>query len=183
MNHQNHFDLTIVAMKSARKLGERSTGSVGYHVLVDGDRTQVYLAITANEGGGYFSREPVAVAAIYDCVKATSSHESFLVRILRPAFAGRSSNNPGFLGAALRHEGLIVPSDRPNRYIEAGDWNAWAEQYLAAGPLDRQDASSSEAPPKHAEKTGKAGKAGTAAKAERSLRSTEAGGGDVDTNS
>ncbi len=149
MHQFNQTDLTIVATKSARKLGERSTGSVDYCVLVDSERTQLYLAITGNEGGGYFSREAVPIAAIRDCLALVGSQGAFLVRVLRPAFSGRSSNNPGFLGAALRAEGLIAPTDTPNRYVEAGDWEAWSQRHLTAEGLGR-----------HVDDPGKAGKAG-----------------------
>lgn len=202
MHQFNQTDLTIVATQSARKLGERSTGRVDYCVLVDSERTQLYLAITGNQGGGYFSREAVPIAAIRDCLALVGSQGAFLVRVLRPAFTGRSSNNPGFLGAALRAEGLIAPADTPNRYVEAGDWEAWTERYLAAEALDRQDDPSPVAVPKISGKAGKAGKAGKSAYApchptaqpklaeqagnagETGVgpESPEAEGGDVDTN-
>lgn len=168
MRKTNPATLAIVATKSAPKLGERSEGSVDYHVMIDVEESQVYLAIAGNEGGGYFSREPVAVEAIRDCIR-TASPQGFFIRVLRPAFSGRSANNPGFLGAALRAEGLIAPADSPHRYVEAERWDSWVANYLAAGPEEEQRVAASISQgcagigegPEEKRKQGKTGKAGT----------------------
>jgi hypothetical protein len=48
------------------------------------------------------------------------------------AFAGRSSNNAGFLAAILRAEGLLaLAPDTEGRHVISGDWAAWKASVLA----------------------------------------------------
>ncbi|WP_295577985.1 hypothetical protein [uncultured Lamprocystis sp.] len=52
----------------------------------------MYLTVTANEGGGYFSREPVALDKI-ETVLSThlATGESFATSLLRRCFVNRSN--------------------------------------------------------------------------------------------
>jgi hypothetical protein len=48
---------------TAPKLGARAEGSINYNVLADNERQQLFIAITGNKGGGYFSKEHLAAAS------------------------------------------------------------------------------------------------------------------------
>lgn len=117
----------------APKLGPRSTGGISYVVLADEARQHLYLQITGNDGGGYWSREIVALAEIERCLPEKAD-EAFPAKRLASAFTGRSSNNGGFLAAVLHHEGLLAFTDDKDQraaYVRAGDWSAWTTAMLA----------------------------------------------------
>src|SRR5471030_2824043 len=92
---------------TAPKLGARAEGGIRYQVLADHDRQHLYIAITGNESGGYFSRERVPFDKIEACLDALDADKPFPSKTFKEAFIGRSSNNAGFLVAAMRKEGLL----------------------------------------------------------------------------
>ena len=107
------------------KLSERATGRITYQVGL-GESGALYLAVKANEGGGYFSPEWVALARVRACLADyLGTVESFATPLLRSAYVNRSVNNGGFLAAILRHEGLIGPAEKPHLHRCTGDWDAW----------------------------------------------------------
>ncbi|WP_410499522.1 hypothetical protein [Chitinibacter sp. S2-10] len=53
-------ELCIVKTSSAPKLSSRATGRLSYQIGYLPDRSEIYLQLTANEGGGYFSNEWLA---------------------------------------------------------------------------------------------------------------------------
>ena len=115
------------------KLGPRSTGGISYVVLADEARQHLYLQITGNDGGGYWSREIVALADIERCLPE-KVEEPFPAKRLASAFTGRSSNNGGVLAAVLHHEGLLALADGKDQraaHVRAGDWSAWTTAMLA----------------------------------------------------
>jgi hypothetical protein len=75
-----------------------------YHFGCSEDR-QVYIRITDNSGGGFFSEEWVKLADIQAALDgAPFPVTSFpLIKL----FIGKSVNTPGFLLAVLKHEGLV----------------------------------------------------------------------------
>ena len=122
---------------TAKKLGLRSTGSLSYQVLADRDRRNLFIALTQNDGGGYFSRERVNMLSVEACLAAYRADAPFPSKALKDAYKSRSSNNAGFLTAALRALGLTVaaPND-DNKHIVSGDWVAWRKRMIAeAGTL------------------------------------------------
>jgi hypothetical protein len=52
---------------TAPKLGAHAEGSINYNVLADNERKQVFIAITGNQSGGYFSKEHVDISKIEAC--------------------------------------------------------------------------------------------------------------------
>jgi hypothetical protein len=122
---------------TAPKLGARAEGSINYNVLVDNERQLLFIAITGNKGGGYFSKEHVDVSKIEACLDTTASAKPFPSKTFKEAFVGRSSNNAGFLVAVLRHEGLLAAApEAETQHVQSGDWPAWKKAMLAeAGKL------------------------------------------------
>ena len=116
---------------TANKLGKRAEGCISYQLLADADHQHLFIAITGNENGGYFSRERVPFQKVRECLNSFPN-KSFPSKALRDAFFGRSSNNPGFLAAVLSAEGLIAADATTESLHKAiGDWPAFEEAMLA----------------------------------------------------
>ena len=119
----------------APKTGAHSSGAVLYRLFTDAARSDVFIAITGNEGGsGYFSREAVPFSKVMECVASRPDAQQPLAsKVLMTVFQGRSTNNGGFLAAILRHLGLLAPAaEAPHQHVPAGDWEAWRRQQLNA---------------------------------------------------
>ena len=164
----------ILKDATAKKLGKRSEGTISYQLLVNADRQHLFIAITGNANGGYFSRERVPFQKVQECLSSFPK-KSFPSKALRDAFFGRSSNNPGFLAAVLSAESLIAADATAESLHKAiGDWLAWEQMTLAlpgtllltdaaqvlpdaddAMPDHTPTAPAEEAPPAKARKSGK----------------------------
>lgn len=117
---------------TAPKLGARAEGGVRYQVLADHDRQHLYIAITGNESGGYFSRERVPFNKIEACLDALEADKPFPSKTFKEAFIGRSSNNAGFLVAAMRKEGLLAAApDSETQHVRHGDMATWKKAMFA----------------------------------------------------
>ena len=117
---------------TAKKLGLRSTGSLSYQVLADHDRQNLFIALTKNDGGGYYSKERVNMLSIEACLDAHKAGDPFPSKVLKDAYKSKSSNNSGFILAALR--GLALTAAAPeaaSKHIVAGDWDAWRKKMIA----------------------------------------------------
>jgi len=141
--------ITPIDQHTIPKLSGRAIGRMTYQIGV-GESGTVYLAVTANEGGGYFSREWVAIPRLLEVVGTyLDAGEPFATPVLRDAYANRSINNGGFLAAILRHVGLLKPGDPPHLHVGGEDWVAWQEQQqrrYEAG--ERVEVPAADAPPK-----------------------------------
>lgn len=114
------------------KLSARSSGGITYLLLANEDDPALYLAVTANEGGGLWSKEAVCLDTI-EKVLAPYADQPFPTKALRSAVVGRSSNNPPFLCAVLKDLGLIAKSpDKAHQHVKSGDWQAFREEWLSA---------------------------------------------------
>ncbi|MFZ4535928.1 hypothetical protein [Propionivibrio sp.] len=119
---------------TAPKTSLNAQGGITYAVLKGVDTQEVYFCLLANEGGGYFSREAVPFNRVQRCLKDTKVDQPIPAKTFRDAFVGRSANNAGFLVAALRHEGLLLPApDAPHQHVMGGDWADWKASVLADG--------------------------------------------------
>lgn len=120
---------------AAPKTGAHSSGAVLYRLFTDAARSDVFIAITGNEGGsGYFSREAVPFSKVMQCVTGRPDAQQPLAsKALMAVFQGRSTNNGGFLAAILRHLGLLAPApEAAHQHVPVGDWEAWRQQQLNA---------------------------------------------------
>ncbi len=127
-----HIESTYLAIKteSAQKLG-RNGGGITYKVLTDPERQHLFLTIIANDGGGYYSREIVAFDAVEGCLPADQT-QPLAAKAFASAFVGKSSNNPGFMAAMLRAEGLLAGVEgKPHLHQVVGEWEAWKLAMLA----------------------------------------------------
>ena len=115
----------------AAKLSARSSGGITYLLLASQNDPALFLAVTANEGGGLWSREAVCLDTI-ETVLAPYADQPFPTKALRGAMVGRSSNNPPFLCAVLKDLGLITPApEKAHQHVKTGDWQAFRAEWLA----------------------------------------------------
>lgn len=127
----------LIREARAPKMGLRSTGQIVFQVLTDDAHQDVFLRIAANEGGGYVSDEAVSVHALARCITDLEAGQILRSGMFKPAFAGRSSNNSGFIAAVMLAEGLLSrDAERPHLLIDNGLWNEWrATQLAVSGDL------------------------------------------------
>lgn len=124
--------ITYLCLKTdtAQKLG-RNGGGITYKVLSDVEHHQLFITLVGNDGGGYYSREIVAFDVVEACLPDDQT-QSLAAKAFAPSFVGKSSNNPGFMAAILRSEGLLGGVDgKPNLHQITGDWAAWKAALLA----------------------------------------------------
>lgn len=115
----------------ARKVGQRATGMIQYDLLCDVQRTSVFIRLSGNEGGGYFSREKIDFDKALECVANISSDRPLPSKVFASAFVGKSSNNAGFLAAVLREEQLLDAAPGTDfQHVASGDWSAWKVEIL-----------------------------------------------------
>jgi hypothetical protein len=86
-----------------------------YNIAQD-ENGQVMIRIAANTGGGFWSKEFVAVAAIVNLLESLPNDQPVTSVHLFQLFVGKSQNTPGFLLAALLNEGLLKPSGKKRQY-------------------------------------------------------------------
>jgi len=117
---------------TAKKLGQRSAGILNYHVLADNDRRSLLIAVTRNEGGGYFSRERVPFSTIVTCLEKYKSAPPFVSKVLKDVFISKSANNAGFMSAVLHALGLLAPApEAKTQHVVTGNWSSWERTMLA----------------------------------------------------
>jgi hypothetical protein len=117
---------------TAKKLGQHSAGILNYHVLADNNRLGLLIAVTRNEGGGYFSRERIPFRTIVTCLEKYKSGMPFVSKILKDAFISKSANNAGFLCAALHALGLLAAApEAKTQHVVIGDWSLWEQTMLS----------------------------------------------------
>jgi hypothetical protein len=113
-------------------LGQYSAGVLNYHVLADNDRRGLLIAVTRNEGGGYFSRERVSFRTIMKCLEKYKSGTPFVSKVLKDVFVSKSANNAGFMSAVLHALGLLATApEAKTQHVVTGDWSSWEGNMLA----------------------------------------------------
>ena len=126
----------ILHRASCAKLSARAKGELDYQVGYSPTATDLYIRITSNHSGGYFSKEWLPLAAIQTCLKTVLDDDSsFSASVLVPAFVSKSQNNAGFLAAALVAEGLIAKASDKQHVLQLGvvSFTAWSEGWLKQG--------------------------------------------------
>jgi len=107
------------------------SSGIRFAVLADPDRTQVYLTVLSNEGGGNFNKVVVPFADLEAALGPMPAGTPFGTKQLRTAIAGRSSNNHCFYAAVLRHAGLITAAEgAKHKFTKSGDWALWQRTML-----------------------------------------------------
>lgn len=105
--------IRILKIGTCPSLSGKST--LTYHIGCTDDG-QVMIRLFSNTGGGFFSNEWISmnrIQQVSNTIPADKPVTSF--SLLSPAYLGRSQNSFGFLLAALKQEGLVVPADGDER--------------------------------------------------------------------
>ena len=97
-------------------------GSATLHYLVGTNEAgEIQFKIDKNSGGGFFSNEWVAFAAIQKAFTNWPADTPINSMALRPLFKGKSVNTPSFMLAVLTAEGLLEPMPKRKRVHRACD--------------------------------------------------------------
>ena len=122
----------LLNFETAKKLGQHSAGILNYQVFADNERRRLFLDVTRNEGGGYFSWERVPFHTIVTCLDKYKSGVPFVSKVLKDVFVSKSANNAGLMAAVLRALGLLAAAPEiQTQHVVTGDWLAWEKATLA----------------------------------------------------
>jgi uncharacterized UPF0160 family protein len=116
-----------LSLKSSKttKIGLRTEGYIHYRVLSDQNQ-KLYFNITANDDGGYYSKEIIPFDSVEQIVKNIKPNVAISSSLFIPAFIGRSNNNSAFLTAILRAEKLLAPmADAVKKHTVEAGWDRW----------------------------------------------------------
>jgi len=118
---------------TAPKTSQNAQGGIVYAILKDEAATEIFFTLLENQGGsGYFGREIIPFANIAACLNGADLKQTIPAKRFLKAFsASRSVNNGGFLGACLRHQGLLKAApESPQQHVIGDDWQAWKDKML-----------------------------------------------------
>jgi len=121
-----------LSLKSSKttKIGLRTEGYIHYRVLSDQDQ-KLYFNITANDDGGYYSKEIIPFDSVEELVKNIKPNVAISSSLVRSVFIGRSNNNAAFLAAILREEKLLAPmTDAVKKHTVEAGWDRWQTEML-----------------------------------------------------
>jgi len=140
-------ELILLRTGSAAKLGPRAKGMVHYALMADAIKAELFIQITSNDGGGYYSREAVTWLRIAAVLEEIEVGHPFASKVFGNCFTGRSSNNAGFLACILHAEGLLtaVP-EKPHLHLLSDSWSQWQHKVLAL-PWEEQPTDTHSAKP------------------------------------
>ncbi|MBV1774350.1 hypothetical protein KSF73_01340 [Burkholderiaceae bacterium DAT-1] len=105
--HSNEF--LLIKEAQAKKLRSKSKGMLSYQLLIEPDRSNLWIRITGNEGRGYFNDHPMSCQSISSLISTQNQEKGFSAKLLNSITSGRSTNNAYFLAAILINEGVIKP--------------------------------------------------------------------------
>lgn len=123
--------IRIIHQNECNTLAPSSSSKLTYQVGVDDQTFQLYIRISENSGGGFFSYEWVSLEKIQNIISKQPAKQSFRSLVFKEAYVSRGANNSGFLGAALRGLGIVdAVSKSPFNHI-AGDMSAFTKSMQA----------------------------------------------------
>lgn len=85
------------------------------------DGGEIYVRVSANSGGGFWSAEWLSLQAIQSAMESITKGTPITSYALRGLFSGKSVNSRGFLMAVLKHLGLMQPLQKKQRCYEWRD--------------------------------------------------------------
>ena len=104
----------ILKIATCPSLSGKST--LTYHIGCN-EKSQILFRIANNTGGGFFSKEWIALDTILNIFDQLPDNKPIVSLLLYSLFQGKSLNTPAFLLAVLRQEGLVNPlDDHPKHY-------------------------------------------------------------------
>jgi hypothetical protein len=98
--------------------------------------SEIYIRVHSNTGGGFFSREWVALQDILRALEKRPDGKPITSILLNPLFRGKSANTPGFLLAVLLHEKVIRSMQgklRRHQLMDPAIFTGKVEKLMASG--------------------------------------------------
>ncbi|HBH7893056.1 TPA: hypothetical protein RQK93_003799 [Vibrio vulnificus] len=106
----DHFT-HIVREGKAKKLSPKTENHVFYEIALHDEKTELYIRMSGNEGGGLHSKEWIPLKDI-TAVLDVQGDKPFKSSVMKCVFSGQSANNAGFMAACCRGLGLIIQSEK-----------------------------------------------------------------------
>ena len=100
-------EIRVLYSSQCEKLTSRGQGKLQYEIGFNDISGESYIRIVACGSTGAFSNKWVAISDIRSIID-NAEDETFRAVILRDLHKGKSSNNHGFLGAVLKHLGVVA---------------------------------------------------------------------------
>ena len=112
----SNLDPSIRILKVATCPSLSGKSTLTYHIGCN-EKSQILFRIANNTGGGFFSKEWIALDTILNIFDQLPDNKPIVSLLLYSLFQGKSLNTPAFLLAVLRQEGLVNPlDDHPKHY-------------------------------------------------------------------
>ena len=158
--HEN--DIRILKEATCPTSSGKST--LTYQVGKD-ESDVIYLKISGNDGGGFWSAEWVPYSSVEQAISEWPNDQGITSMAFRKIFRGKSANTPGFLVAVLCDLGLMEPMGERKRVHQACSPAAFLasleDQQPAAG---KRQSTTAKAPAKAKSKEAPKAKANTSAR-------------------
>lgn len=130
---ENTPSISILKTATSPKLNPKAQSKLEYQVGILDDTDEIYIRISNNESGGYFSKEWIPIERIESCFDNSFNRKTpFRSSLFNKAFQhGRSANNSGFLAAILRQE-AVLSIDNKNifQHLLSGNFTKWREKII-----------------------------------------------------
>jgi hypothetical protein len=118
----------IIKQSTCKLISPTAKGKLTYNIGNNDQSKSLHFRIVTNTGGGFFSNEWIALDDIIACIEEQPTDDPFKSLIFRQLFvSSRSSNNHGFLAAALRSEGILLPVEKAVYSHTLGDVAAFTK--------------------------------------------------------
>jgi hypothetical protein len=91
------------------------------HQVGQNDSGEIFIKVSGNDGGGFWSPEWVAYKSIEQAISEWPVDQGITSMAFRKIFRGKSANTPGFLVAVLCAEGILEPMGDKKRVHQACD--------------------------------------------------------------
>ena len=134
------IDYTVVKQAECAKLTTQAKGKLTYHIGTH--KSSIAIRIVKNESGGHFSNEWVEWNDIARIMKALTKEKDkkFGSVQFKEIYKGKSTNNGGFLCAALRNEKVLI-ADPARQFLNSisKDWESWSKTVSTLKPVPTAD--------------------------------------------
>ena len=100
-------EIKVLYSSECEKLTTRGVGQLLYEIGYNATTNESFIRITGSGSTGAFSNMWIGINDIQSIIKNTED-ETFRAIIFKDLYTGKSSNNHGFLGAVLKHLGVVT---------------------------------------------------------------------------
>lgn len=131
LSNQQAPEMTVLLAGQALKLTPGSTSKIGYDIGRNEATQQLCIRLTGSDSGGLCSKAWVALADVMALLEQQSADKPFSSALFKSIWHHKgSSNNAGFLAAALRDQGLLIPApDVRFAHLISGTHHDWLKQF------------------------------------------------------